>query len=100
MSRLFEGGRLFDTPYGQVYSTNITADPNTGLGTWNYTRFEERMRHHRQFGQDPPPKIGGERFTVMPWEAYAKITDEDLEALFVFLKAIKPPATVDPRRGF
>jgi mono/diheme cytochrome c family protein len=90
LPQLFAGGRLFDTPYGQVYSTNITQDANTGIGAWSYQRFEERMRQHRQFGGEAPPKAGGDRFTVMPWDAYAQLTDEDLEALFVYVKAIKP----------
>jgi mono/diheme cytochrome c family protein len=102
LSRLFSGGRFFDTPYGQVYSTNITPDAITGIGAWSYKRFEDRMRQHREFADQPPPKIGGERFTVMPWEAYSKITDEDLEALYVYSKAIKPVANfveAHPREG-
>jgi hypothetical protein len=100
LARRYAGGRLFETPYGQVYSSNITPEPNTGMGTWNYRRFEERMRHYRQFGAEGPPKAGAERFTTMPWESFAEIADEDLEALFLYLKALKPVTNfVEPHPG-
>jgi len=38
------GGRAMDTPFGQIYSTNLTPDPETGLGLWSYTAFERSMR--------------------------------------------------------
>jgi hypothetical protein len=99
-SRRFAGGVFFETPYGQVYSSNITQDPGTGIGNWNFRRFEASMHQHRKYVDSQPPKAGGDQFTVMPWEAYADITDKDLESMFLFLRLAEPVENrVQPHPG-
>jgi hypothetical protein len=39
-----EDGRAIETPFGVIYSTNITPDPATGIGAWSYPAFEHAMR--------------------------------------------------------
>lgn len=75
------GGVSFETPFGTIYSTNITPDPDTGIGNWTGLQFLNSMRHGvRADGQHLYP--------AFPYTAFTKVTDEDLAALFVYLKSI------------
>jgi hypothetical protein len=85
----YAGGRLFETPYGLVASANLTQDAETGIGKWEYKRFQELMHSYAQYKQDFP-KVGPERFTMMPWISYSRLTDHDVESLFLHLKRVKP----------
>ena len=99
-NRRLSGGVFFETPYGQVYSSNITPHPLAGIGRWNFQRFQARMRHHREFEKEGPPRVSGDRFTVMPWEGYAQLTGEELEAMFNFLRSMPPVDNfVEPHPG-
>ena len=85
------GGRHFITPAGDVYSANITPDKATGIGDWDVQRFKDRLKIYLQYeAGDGPPKIGPERFTMMPYQAYAHMTDYDMEAIFAYLMT-RPP---------
>lgn len=86
----YAGGRFFKTNRGQVYSMNITSDRATGIGSWTFNRFAEQLRLYRQYNLTGLPVVGPDRFTLMPYEAYARLTDEDVEALFLYFKAMKP----------
>jgi mono/diheme cytochrome c family protein len=88
----FAGGRLFETPYGQVASANITPDAETGIGTWDFKRFQEAMQAYRQYAQGGAPPARPEQFTLMPWAAYAGLTGHDLESLFIAMRA-RPPVS-------
>jgi hypothetical protein len=83
----FAGGRVFTMPQGSVISSNITPDNDTGIGKWDFVRFRDRMRTFRQYKDTELPKVGPERFTLMPFHAYANLTDHDLEAMFLYLKS-------------
>jgi hypothetical protein len=85
VSMRFAGGRLFATPNGSVVSANITPDKDTGIGKWDFIRFRDRMHGFRQYSE--LPKVGPERFTLMPWIAYADLTDHDMEAILLYLKS-------------
>jgi mono/diheme cytochrome c family protein len=75
----YAGGVAFTLPVGTLYSSNITPDPATGIGTYDFTDFVRLMR----FGVAP----GGRRiYPAMPYPAYAKMSDEDLQDLFAYLK--------------
>ena len=87
---LFAGGRVFTTPQGSVVSSNITPDKDTGIGNWDFIRFRDRMHSFRQYKDAELPKVGPERFTLMPFLAYRDLTDHDLEAMFLYLKSQKP----------
>jgi mono/diheme cytochrome c family protein len=75
------GGVSFETPFGTIYSTNITPDPDTGIGDWSALQFLNSMRHGvRADGQHLYP--------AFPYTAFTKVTDEDLAALFAYLTSI------------
>lgn len=75
------GGLAFETPFGRIYSTNITPDNDTGIGDWTAEQFLNSMRH----GVRPD---GEHLYPVFPYTAFTKVTDEDVAALFAYLKSI------------
>jgi mono/diheme cytochrome c family protein len=90
--RRYAGGQVFRTAYGSVVSANLTPDPDTGLGNWDFTRFRDRLRVFPQAysSADKLPKIGPERFTLMHYIAYASLADDDVAAIFAFLHVQTP----------
>jgi mono/diheme cytochrome c family protein len=87
----FAGGTPFmPGGVGLVRSANITADAGTGIGTWTEEQFVEKFRAFRGV----PARVleGAERLqnTEMPWGNYAGMTDDDLRAIYAFLRAQKP----------
>ncbi|HEV8147107.1 MAG TPA: hypothetical protein VGP79_12030 [Bryobacteraceae bacterium] len=86
----FAGGRRFQTPNGIVVSANITPDKDTGIGKWDFARFKERMRLYSTYQKADAPVVGPERFTLMPWHAYARLLDPDLEMIFLHLRSRRP----------
>lgn len=79
------GGLALDTPFGTVYSTNITPDPRTGIGAWSYPAFERAMREgvHRD---------GRRLYPAFPYTAFARVADADMQSLYAYLMA--QPAVV------
>ncbi len=77
------GGRPLDTPFGVVYATNITPDVETGIGAWSFTAFARAMREgvHRD---------GRHLYPVFPYTAFARMPEDDLQALFGYLMAQAP----------
>src|SRR5206468_2160907 len=77
------GGRAIETPFGTIYATNITPDPETGIGAWSYPAFERAMREgvHRD---------GRHLYPAFPYPHFAKVTDADLQALYAYLMAQAP----------
>lgn len=82
------GGRALETPFGIVYSTNITPDSETGIGTWSYPAFERSMREgiHRD---------GRHLYPAFPYNHFSKTTDADLQALYAYLMAQAPAHVVN-----
>ncbi|MGP9807878.1 c-type cytochrome [Halomonas sp. AOP12-C2-37] len=72
------GGRSFETPFGTLYSTNITPDEVTGIGQWSYAAFERAMRHGIS-------RDGSHLYPAFPYTAFAKTSDTDLQALYAYL---------------
>jgi hypothetical protein len=83
----FAGGRVFTTPQGSVVSPNITPDKDTGIGNWDFVRFRDRVHSFRQYQDADLPKVGPDRFTLMPFLAYRNLTDHDLEAMFLYIRS-------------
>ena len=81
----FAGGVPFSTPVGTVYSTNITPDRNSGIGNYSFEDFVRVMR----LGVTPD---GTRLYPAMPYTAYAKVSDEDLQDLFAYLQSGLAPA--------
>lgn len=90
--RRYAGGQVFRTAYGSVVSANLTPDPDTGLGNWDFARFRDRLRVFPQeySSVDKLPKIGPDRFTLMHYIAYASLSDDDVAAIFAFLHVQTP----------
>ncbi len=80
----FAGGLKFDTPIGGIYSTNITPDPETGIGKWTLQDFDRAVRAGvRQNGDTLYP--------AMPFPSYARLSDDDVKALYAyFMQGVAP----------
>jgi mono/diheme cytochrome c family protein len=89
-SMRFAGGRPFLRPGASVVSTNITPDPQSGIGRWSEDEFVDRMTLYRDYAESGSPAVGPENFTVMPWLPYSQILPEDLRAIYAFLRSQKP----------
>jgi mono/diheme cytochrome c family protein len=91
MNRYLSGGREFKLPGGIIVRpANITPDVQTGIGSWTKEQFLEKFRSYRKDKYVPPSVGEGELNTVMPWIFFAGLTDEDLSAIFDYLRTITP----------
>ncbi|OXC72728.1 cytochrome c [Caballeronia sordidicola] len=80
----FAGGLPLSTPLGKVYSTNITPDAASGIGTWSYENFATLMRLGKT-------KSGEAVYPAMPYPSYAHVSDADMHALYAyFMHAVTP----------
>jgi mono/diheme cytochrome c family protein len=83
-------------PWGASFAANLTPDA-TGIGTWTEEQFIKALREGKFKGLDNTRPL----LPPMPWPSYSKMTDDDLKAMFAYLKTIKPvknsvPAPVAP----
>ncbi|WP_095107917.1 c-type cytochrome [Pseudomonas sp. Irchel 3E20] len=72
------GGLELKTPMGTIYSSNITPDQDTGIGRYTFEQFDRAMRE----GVSP---AGYNLYPAMPYPSYAKMSDDDMRALYVYL---------------
>ena len=79
----YAGGRGIDTPFGAVFSSNLTSDPGTGLGLWSADDFWQALHH----GQS---KNGRWLNPAFPYTSYTHISREDSDALFAFFQTLAP----------
>ena len=79
----FAGGLPLETPFGVLYTTNITPDLETGIGTWSEEAFSRAMRE----GVDNEGKY---LYPAFPYDHFTKITDEDMHALYVYIMSLEP----------
>jgi nicotinate dehydrogenase subunit B len=75
---LYAGGRPLQTPFGIIMTTNITPDPDSGIGNWSFPAFERAMREgiHRD---------GSHLYPAFPYPNFATASEADLQALYAFL---------------
>ena len=71
-------------PWGASFAANLTPDNETGIGTWQPEMFINALRTGKHLGAGRPI------LPPMPWEMVGKLTDEDLQAVFAYLKSIPP----------
>ena len=71
------------TPFGTIYTSNITPDPKTGIGSWTADQFYGTM-HTGRFPD------GGLIYPAMPFGSYTKVTREDCDAIFAYLRSVPP----------
>jgi len=92
MSRMYAGGYTFDIGTNKVTSANITSDSATGIGTWTEERFLNKFtpyREEKNYNFDP-----GHQNTIMPLVLLAQMKDDDLKAIYAYLKTVKPISNV------
>lgn len=79
----FAGGLGVVTPFGTVFAPNITPDPQTGIGNWSAADFWRAMHHGRS-------RDGRLLYPAFPYPSYTKVTREDSDALYAYLRSVKP----------
>ena len=77
------------TPFGVIYTTNISPDPSHGIGRWSLAAFVRAMRE----GID---REGQYLYPAFPYDHFRLVTDQDLAALYAFLMSRAPAATATP----
>jgi mono/diheme cytochrome c family protein len=83
----YAGGRAVVTPYGAIWSTNLTPDAATGLGDWSNADFWEAMHHGRS-------KTLGSLYPAFPFTNFTRLSRADSDAIFAYLKSL--PAASSP----
>jgi mono/diheme cytochrome c family protein len=83
----FAGGRAFKTPFGTLYSSNLTPDRETGIGSWSAGDFLRAV--HKGVRPD-----GAHLYPAFPYAAYTYLTDDDVQAIWTYLRSV--PATKNP----
>lgn len=83
-SKPFAGGLEMATPLGAIYATNITPDRGSGIGDYSLAEFDRALRHG-------VARDGHRLYPAMPYPSYAKMSDEDVSALYAyFMHGVKP----------
>jgi nicotinate dehydrogenase subunit B len=83
------GGRALPTPFGTIYSTNLTPDPQTGIGTWSLAAFQRAMR-------EGISRDGRHLYPAFPYTAFTQTSDDDLTALYAYLMTQPAVASTPP----
>ena len=86
----FGGGMEFPCEGGIVRSPNITFDEETGIGNWSKEGFVQRFKSFADSNYHAARMSPGDLNTQMPWSMYAGMKRSDLEAIYTYLKTIKP----------
>jgi len=96
----FAGGHEFAVRQFVVRSANLTPDDETGIGTWSEERFVRKFRDYRALTYATSPRSVQANFTVMPWYGFAHMEEDDLRAIYAYLRSLKPvynPVVVHPQ---
>ena len=86
---LYAGGRAIETPFGNVFASNLTPDPETGLGRWSADEFWRALHHGRS-------KSGRLLYPAFPYPNYTRVSRADADAMFAYLQSL--PAVAQPNR--
>ena len=79
----FAGGKRIDTPFGAIYSPNLTPDRDTGIGAWSDGEFYGALR----YGVDPD---GPRYYPAFPYPYFTKMTRDDILAIRAYLATLTP----------
>jgi mono/diheme cytochrome c family protein len=79
----YSGGLEMATPFGALYTPNITPDKETGIGTWTADNFWGAMHEGKS-------KDGSFMYPAMPYTNYTKVTREDSDAIYAYMMSVKP----------
>src|ERR1700693_4297267 len=81
--KVFAGGYPMQTPFGVLYSTNITPDPETGIGLWSESAFARAMH-------EGVARHGSLLFPAFPFDHFTKLSDDDVQALYAYFMTRGP----------
>ncbi len=79
----FAGGYRLNTPFGYLLAPNITPEPETGIGSWSSDDFYRALH-------EGVNKRGQDMFPAMPYDFYTTVTREDSDAIYAYLRTVKP----------
>lgn len=85
----FAGGLAVESPFGEIFSTNITPDPDTGIGNYTRDEFAAALR-------DGVRSDGKKLYPAMPYPSYSLITDDDIDALYAYFMEGVAPVSYQP----
>jgi cytochrome c553 len=85
----YAGGRALSTPFGAIYSSNLTPDPQTGLGRWSPDDFWRALHHGTS-------RDGRWLYPAFPYPNYTLVTRADSDALFAYLRTVLPVRQARP----
>ncbi len=85
---LLAGGRAIETPFGTFYATNITPDPEHGIGKWSRQDFHRAMRE----GLSPDDRP---YYPAFPYTSYTALSDHDIDDLWRYLQSVTPAAIAE-----
>jgi mono/diheme cytochrome c family protein len=88
-ARDFAGGVAVPTPFGTVFSSNITPDADTGIGRWSEAAFRRAMR-------DGVDRKGRHLYPTFPYDHFTNVSDEDDRSLYAYLMTREPVAAAVP----
>jgi mono/diheme cytochrome c family protein len=88
----FAGGFPLDTPFGTIYGTNITPDPETGIGRWSEAAFVRALH-------DGLDRAGHHLYPAFPYDHFTRVTDEDAKALYAYLMTREPVNAEPPKNN-
>jgi len=79
----YAGGLPLDTPFGTIYSSNLTPDTKAGIGGWSSAHFWRAMHNGRS-------KDGRLLYPAFPYPNFTKVTREDSDAIYAYLRSVAP----------
>ena len=88
-SKPFAGGKRINTPFGAIYSPNLTPDKNTGIGLWSDQDFRRALRE----GVSPN---GSRYYPAFPYPYFTKLTRDDIDAIRAYLATFAPVQNSPP----
>ncbi|MBI6152200.1 cytochrome c [Serratia surfactantfaciens] len=89
-SKPYAGGLAIESPFGKIYSTNITPYSTAGIGNYTEEDFANAVRKGKR-------KDGSNLYPAMPYPSYSKMNDEDIHALYIYFRqGVKPIADKAP----
>lgn len=89
----FAGGVPFVTKLGTIYSTNITPEPDTGIGRWTAKDLRRAMH-------DGIAPSGSHLFPAFPYPSFTLVSDEDVDAIYAYLRSLEPQHYLPPPNSF
>jgi mono/diheme cytochrome c family protein len=85
----YAGSRALPTPFGTIYSSNITPDLETGIGNWSEEAFRRALR-------DGVDRKGRHLYPAFPYDHFTHLTNDDIHALYAFIITREPAYSIPP----